>query len=138
ARHGDADGMTDRVGAGWGTEARSSWRGLKMRAFSCRSNLRRASVQQDRPRWSRRAVHLPPVLIHAIHDREYEGRRPADQQDTGEAFDPRQHPPARPDDDVAESDRRVGGEGEIERRLQVRQLLRVPENDRPEADLDQM
>jgi len=36
-------------------------------------------------------VHLPPVLIHAIHDREYEGRRPADQQDTGEAFAMREH-----------------------------------------------
>ena len=46
--------------------------------------------------------------VHAIHDREYERRRPADQQYARKAFNPRQHPPARPDDNVAESDCGVG------------------------------
>ena len=33
-------------------------------------------------------VHLPPVLVHAVHDREHERRRPADQDETREALDP--------------------------------------------------
>ena len=83
-------------------------------------------------------MHLPPVLVHAVHDREHERRRPADQDETREALDPGQQPPARAKDDVAEADRRVGGDGEVERRLQRRQLDRSPEHDRPESDLDQM
>src|SRR5262245_22525637 len=73
-----------------------------------------------------------------MHDREYERRRPAGQQDTRETLDPRQHPPAGPEDDVAEADRGVGGEGEVDRRLQIRQLARSQEDDGPEAYLEQM
>src|SRR5436309_12773186 len=65
-------------------------------------------------------------------------RTPSTSRPVGEAFDPCEHPPPRPDDDVAESDRGVGGEGEVQRRVHVRQLLRAPEDDGPEADLDQM
>src|SRR5262249_25150949 len=83
-------------------------------------------------------VHLSPVLVHTVHDREYERRRPADQDDTREALDPCQHAPARAENDVAEADRRVGGDGEVDRRLQRRALARSPEHDGPESDLDQM
>src|SRR5262245_10429030 len=87
---------------------------------------------------SLRTVHLPPVPVHPIHDREYACRRPPAQQDPGEARDSRQHPPPRPEDDVAESDGRVAHEREVQRCLQVRQHPRGPEHDGPEADLDQM
>ena len=41
-------------------------------------------------------------------------------------------------DDVAEAHRGVGGDGEVDRCLQRRQLARSPEDDGPESDLDQM
>ena len=62
-------------------------------------------------------MHVPPVLVHAIHDREHERRLPADQRDTRETLDARQDPPARPEDDVAEADRGVGGKGEVDGRF---------------------
>ena len=57
---------------------------------------------------------------------------------TGEALDPCQHSPGRAEDDVAEADGRVGGDGEVDRRLQVRRLARSPEDESPENDLNQM
>src|SRR5262249_48669564 len=57
---------------------------------------------------------------------------------TRERLDAGQHAPARPEDDVPVADRRIGHEGEVGRHLQVGQLARSPEDQGPEADLQQM
>src|SRR5215813_10923149 len=103
---------------------------------TCRSLRRREDRGACTP--SGHLVHLSPVLVHTVHHREHERRRPADQDDAREALDPCEHPPARAEDDVTEADRRVAGDGEVDRLLQRRQLALPPEHAGPESDLDQM
>jgi len=69
-------------------------------------------------------VHLPPVLVHAVHDREH--RRSADQHDAGEALDPRQRPPTGPEDNGADSTKSGKVVGPIRRQQVARERRRSP------------